>query len=141
MKNIILLSSGIQTQALSKLSHRLALHPEVNLWILLSIYLIDFIKLLQKRKKLSPLSNCETTALPTAPLFQDSLGPFSASFIVYFQSFQSNKHIKFYNNILEKCPSCIWRQDSNPQPLERESPSMTTNQGSRPSFCCFHLKK
>ena len=30
------------------------------------------------------------------------------------------------------CPSSIWCRDLNPQPLERESPPITTRPGSRP---------
>ena len=46
-------------------------------------------------------------------------------FFVYFRSFQTNNTI-FTTNQCEKCPSCIRRWDSNPRPLERESPSITT---------------
>ena len=48
-------------------------------------------------------------------------------FFVYFRSFQTNNTI-FTTNQCEKmsCPSSIRRRDSNPQPLERESPPITT---------------
>ena len=38
----------------------------------------------------------------------------------------SNQHYNFYNNICETCPTSIWRWDSNPRPLGRESPPTTT---------------
>ena len=38
----------------------------------------------------------------------------------------SNKHYKFLQQIyVKKCPSSIWCWDSNPRPLERESPPIT----------------
>ena len=37
--------------------------------------------------------------------------------------------LQFYNNICEKCPSSIRYRDSNPRPLERESPPITTRPG------------
>ena len=33
------------------------------------------------------------------------------------------------------CPSSIWRQDSNSQPLEHESPPITTRPGLPPKSC------
>ena len=44
---------------------------------------------------------------------------------VYFRSF-SNKHYNFYNKSMSS-PSSIRRQDSNPRPLELESPPITTS--------------
>ena len=54
-------------------------------------------------------------------------------FFVYFQSFQTN-NIIFTTNQCEKmsCPSSLRRLDSNPQPLERESPPITTRPGLQP---------
>ena len=54
-------------------------------------------------------------------------------FFVYFWSFQTNNTI-FTTNQCEKmsCPSSIRRQDSNPGPLERESPPITTRPGLSP---------
>ena len=60
-------------------------------------------------------------------------GPTPASLIIYFQSFQTNTITIFTTNICEKCPSSIWCQDSNPQPLEHESPPITTRPGLPPS--------
>ena len=37
--------------------------------------------------------------------------------------------LKFYNIISEKCPSSIRYRDSNPRPLGRESPPITTRPG------------
>ena len=47
---------------------------------------------------------------------------------VYFWSFQTNIITIFTTNQCEKmsCPSSIWRQDSNSQPLDHESSPMTT---------------
>ena len=57
-----------------------------------------------------------------------------ASFIIYFWSFQTN------NNICEKM--FIQCRDSNPQPLERDSPSKTTGPGHPPKapMFSFNLK-
>ena len=55
-------------------------------------------------------------------------------FFAYFRSFQAN-NTNFTTNQCEKmskCPSSIWRQDSNPWPFERESPPITTRPGLRP---------
>ena len=50
-----------------------------------------------------------------------------------FRSFQTNNTI-FTTNQCEKmsCPSWIRRQDSNPRPLEHESPTITTRPGLPP---------
>ena len=53
---------------------------------------------------------------PSRPLFR------------LFSSFQTNITI-FTANKCEKCPSCKWRWDSNPQPSEHESPPITTRPG------------
>ena len=51
-------------------------------------------------------------------------GPTPASFS--FISVFSKLNYKFYNTqVCEKCPSGIWCQDSNSQPLEHESPAIT----------------
>ena len=64
-------------------------------------------------------------------------GQFPASFIVYFRSFQAN--ITIFTTIYgKKCPSSIRYRDSNPQPLECESPPIT-NQGSRPIFLSLYI--
>ena len=45
----------------------------------------------------------------------------------------SNKHYKFLQQIyVKKCPSSIRCRDSNPRPLERESPPITTRPGLPP---------
>ena len=56
-------------------------------------------------------------------------GPTPASFSFIFGIFKQTKI--FTINQCEKmsCPSSIRRWDSNPGPLERESPPITTNQG------------
>ena len=47
-------------------------------------------------------------------------------------------HYKFYNKyICEKCPSSIQCRDSNSQPLEHESPPITTRPGLPPQEICF----
>ena len=56
-------------------------------------------------------------------------GPIPASFIGYFRSFQTKK---ITANICEKCPSSKWCGDLNPQPLEHESPPVTTRPGLPP---------
>ena len=43
------------------------------------------------------------------------------------------KHHNFYNNVMRKCPFSIRSCDSNPQPLDRESPPITTRPGPPPS--------
>ena len=52
--------------------------------------------------------------------------PASFSFILSFQThitnFTTNKYVK-------TCPSSIWYWDLNSQPLEHESPPITTRQG------------
>ena len=67
----------------------------------------------------------------TKPFYQHFFnGPFPASFRL-FSSFQTNITI-FTTNEFEKCPSSIQRWDSNPQPLEHESPPITTRLGLPP---------
>ena len=47
----------------------------------------------------------------------------------------SNKHYKFLQQIhLKKCPSSLQCRDLNSQPLERESPLITTRPGLPPNF-------
>ena len=52
-------------------------------------------------------------------------------FIVYFRSFKTNITIFTTINV-KKCPSSIRYQDSNPGPLARESPPITTRPGLPP---------
>ena len=47
---------------------------------------------------------------------------------VYFRSFQTNI-TNFYNKYMWICPSSKWCWDSNPWPLERESPPISTRPG------------
>ena len=54
-------------------------------------------------------------------------------FLFIFGLFQTNNTI-FTTNQCEKCPSSIRRWDSNPRPLERESPPITTRPGLSTSF-------
>ena len=81
----------------------------------------------------------EVTVLPTAQahhVFKN--GPSSATFIVYFRSFQTNITI-FTTIYVKKCPSCIRYWDSNPWPLGHESPPITTRPGLPPSSTsCYH---
>ena len=55
-------------------------------------------------------------------------------FFVYFRSFQTN-NTNLTTNQCEKmsCPSSIPHRDSNPQPSELESPSITTRPGLPPN--------
>ena len=55
----------------------------------------------------------------------------SGLFFVYFHSFQTNINSILQQFDVKKFPSSIWRWDSNPWPLERESPPITT----KPVFC------
>ena len=57
----------------------------------------------------------------------------SRPFFIYFSSFQTNLITIFTTNKCEKCPSSIRCWDSNPRPLEHESPPMTTRPGLPPS--------
>ena len=59
-------------------------------------------------------------------------------FFIYFRSFQINNSI-FTTNECEKmsCQSSIPRQDSNPRPLECESPPITTRPGLPPKISIF----
>ena len=59
-------------------------------------------------------------------------------FSIYFRSFQKNNTI-FTTNQCEKmsCPSSIWHRDSNPRPLEHESPPITTRPGLPPTAQLF----
>ena len=52
-------------------------------------------------------------------------GSSRASFLLYFQSFQTNNTI-FTIYQCENCPFSILRPDSNPQPLDNESSPITT---------------
>ena len=63
-------------------------------------------------------------------------GPTPASFSLIFGLFQTNIITIFTTNISEKCPSCIWCQDSNPQPLELESLPITTRTGLPKNILC-----
>ena len=67
-------------------------------------------------------------------------GPIPASFIIYFRSFQTNIIIIFTTIQCEKCPSSIRCWDSNPWPLDHESPPITTRPGLPPKSLYFlHL--
>ena len=50
-----------------------------------------------------------------------------------FLSFQTN-NTNLTTNKCEKCPSSIWRRDSNSQPSDYESPPWTTRPGLPPSL-------
>ena len=74
-------------------------------------------------------------------IFGAYLIPFDLSSLVYscrfyFQSLQSNDI--FYNILVRKCPSSIRHRDSNIQPLDYESPPLTTRPG-LPSMNTLHL--
>ena len=56
-------------------------------------------------------------------------GPTPASFIIYFQSFQTNIITILTTIICEKITSSIRCWDSNPRPLEHEPPAITTRPG------------
>ena len=67
-------------------------------------------------------------------------GPTPASFLFIFALFKQT--IQFFTtNQCEKmsCPSSIRRKDSNPWPLERESPPITTRPGLPPKFNTFFI--
>ena len=60
-------------------------------------------------------------------------------FFIYFRLSEHTLHI-LQQNICEKCPSSIWCRDSNSQPLELESPPITTRPGLPPhKFVCHFL--
>ena len=52
--------------------------------------------------------------------------------LLFFWSFQTNIITIFSTNICDKCPSSIQCWDSNPWPLEHESPPTTTRPGLPP---------
>ena len=52
--------------------------------------------------------------------------PTPASLFIYFRSFQTNIITNFTTNY---CPSSIRCRDSNPRPLEHESPPISTRPG------------
>ena len=54
-------------------------------------------------------------------------------FYHFFWSLQTNIITIFATCICEKCPSDIRCRDSNPQPLENESPPITTTPGLPPT--------
>ena len=58
--------------------------------------------------------------------------PSPASFFVYFQL--RKQTTIFTTNKCEKCPSSKWHWDSNTQPLEHESPPLTTGPGLPPKL-------
>ena len=59
-----------------------------------------------------------------------------ASFSFIFSLFKQT--IQFLQQInVKKCPSSIWRQDSNPRPSKRESPLITTRPGLPPWTLLF----
>ena len=49
----------------------------------------------------------------------------------------SNKQCNIYNKLMQKCPSSIRRQDSNPWPLELELSAITTRPGLLPWLFLF----
>ena len=62
-------------------------------------------------------------------------------FSIYFRSFQTN-FTTFTTNKCEKYPSNIWRRESNPRLLERQSLPITTRPGLPPNyFLLFGSKK
>ena len=75
---------------------------------------------------------------PLTTVYFFKKGPIPASFI-YFRSFQANSTI-FTTNQCENmsCPSSIRCRDSNPRPLERESPPITTRPG-LPPISIFYI--
>ena len=59
-------------------------------------------------------------------------GPTSASFSFIFDLFK--RTLQFLQQInAKKCPSSIWRRDSNPRPLEHKLSPITTRSGLPPS--------
>ena len=70
---------------------------------------------------------------PTKPNKPIKNGPSPASFIVYFWSFQTN--ITIFTTIYEKMS--IQSPDSNPRPLGRECPPITTRPG-LPGVLSYH---
>ena len=63
-------------------------------------------------------------------------GPIPASFSFIFGLFK--QAIQFLQQIyVKKCPSSIQCRDLNPQPSERETLPITSNQGSRPCVTYF----
>ena len=67
------------------------------------------------------------------------IGPTPASFSFIFGLFKQILQI-FTTIICKKCPSSILCQDSNPQPLEHESPPITTRPGPRPKSVSLSLE-
>ena len=63
-----------------------------------------------------------------------------ASYIVYFWSFQTNITIFLQQYNVKNFPSSIRCRDSNPQPLGRESPPITTRPG-LPRIVCTTISK
>ena len=57
-------------------------------------------------------------------------------FFVLFSVFSNKHNYIFTTDQREKmsCPSSIWRRDSNPRPLEREPPPITTRPVFPPRF-------
>ena len=53
-------------------------------------------------------------------------------FFIYFRHFKHTLQIFTTNTYVKKCPSSIWCRDSNSQPLEHESPPITTRPGLSP---------
>ena len=74
-------------------------------------------------------------------LFFKKNGPTPTSFLFIFGLFKQTLQI-FTTNICEKCPSSIRCRDSNPRPLERESPPITTRPGLPPYLIfCFYAHR
>ena len=88
------------------------------------VLILGFQKSYHREHLTSFLSNLKT--------FFYKNGPSPASFSFIFGPPQTNIDIIFTTNQCEKSPSNIWRRDSNPWPLERESPPITTRPGLPP---------
>ena len=66
-------------------------------------------------------------------------GPTLASFSFIFGIFKQT--IQFLQQIIvKKCPSSIWRRDSNPQPLKYELSPITTRPGRPPNPLYFLIR-
>ena len=66
-------------------------------------------------------------------------GPSPASFSFIFGLFQTNINTILQQINVKKCPSSIRCRDSNPRPLECESPPITTRPGLPPIFLFMFL--
>ena len=64
-----------------------------------------------------------------------------ASFSFIFRLFQTNINTILQQINVKKCPPSIRPRDSNPRPLERESPPITTGPGLPPISSFWYLAK